>query len=527
MKKISKILSIVMTVAMVFSTASFTFVFADDTAGNEPVTAAVKTAGLDNFVKTAEYKGFTDVKESSWYYDSVKKAYELGLVKGVSDTAFNPAGSLTLAEAVTLASRINSIYYANNYEFKQGSVWYQVYVDYAAANGILKSATQYADYNKAATRTEFAEIMAASLPDSALPEINTVKRIPDVDSSNKAYNSILKLYKAGIVKGSDEAGNFKPESNITRAEVSTIVVRMSSASERVSVTIDEENSTGYDNLISTIVVEMGRGWENSPESYGLSPIYSYSGMDQYLGFVKKDIDGDGVEELLIGEIAHDGMPATFYDIFTINSEGKTVHLFSGGERNRMYLYPDGVLVNEGSNGADDSFTKAYKIKDGKLAEINLAVDTSKYMNVELELFNKHVQVANPWVDTTAEGLKASLGYEFKLPEGSTNAVYRMNTSVKMGEVDFTYDNMKYTARIQATSALTDISGVYANWDVVDDCNVNGAAGKSMRSLGKDETIDVIYWYDAKKGLSYSLMTKAKDLDGFDIEAIAEMMYTPA
>ena len=51
---------------------------------------------------------FSDVSQSSWYYDSVRLACEKELVKGVTATRFQPDGTLTIAEAVTLAARTSS-----------------------------------------------------------------------------------------------------------------------------------------------------------------------------------------------------------------------------------------------------------------------------------------------------------------------------------------------------------------------------------------------------------------------------------
>ena len=45
---------------------------------------------------------FTDVDESSWYYDAVKWAYRHGIVSGVSDTEFAPNRSITRAEAAQM-----------------------------------------------------------------------------------------------------------------------------------------------------------------------------------------------------------------------------------------------------------------------------------------------------------------------------------------------------------------------------------------------------------------------------------------
>ena len=195
--------------------------------------------GLDNFQKANDYPAglFTDVKDDAWYHDSVKSAYEFGLVRGVSENAFNPDGNMTLAEALALADRLHSIYNTGAADFQQGEPWYQVYVDYAAAKGIISS-EGYPDYNAKATRAQFAQIFAKALPESALPRINDINEgmIPDVKGSDEYGPDVYMLYNAGILTGSDSAGTFNPSSNIKRSEVSAIVTRMADTTLRKSFT---------------------------------------------------------------------------------------------------------------------------------------------------------------------------------------------------------------------------------------------------------------------------------------------------
>ena len=47
-----------------------------------------------------------------------------------------------------------------------------------------------------------------------------------------------------------------------------------------------------------------------------------------------------------------------------------------------------------------------------------------------------------------------------------------------------------------------------------------------RFVGDNESADVINWYDIEIGAAYSLSTVAKDLEGFDLQAIAEAIYDP-
>ena len=195
-------------------------------------------AGLSNFQKSNTYTPgqFADVPAGSWFAAGVQSAYELGLMTGTSGTAFDPSGNLTLAETVVLAARLHSIYTGDGASFTGGATWYQPYVDYAIQNGVIPSGA-YSDYSATATRAQFASILAAALPSEALPAINTVTILPDVDANATYAAAALKLYNAGILTGSDAAGTFNPESSIQRSEVATIVTRMADQSQRKTFTL--------------------------------------------------------------------------------------------------------------------------------------------------------------------------------------------------------------------------------------------------------------------------------------------------
>ena len=203
-------------------------------------TSAFAAESMDNFKTERDYPAgqFTDVVAGSWYAGSVETAYELGLVEGTSKTTFSPNDPITISSTLALACRLYSTYYGDNATFTGGTIWYQPYVDYAIAKGIITSG-QYSDYNANATRRQFAAIMAKALPASALKGINTVEDggIPDVASGSANYADIYTLYRAGILTGSDKAGTFLPETTIDRASVSAILSRMAMPSQRQSITL--------------------------------------------------------------------------------------------------------------------------------------------------------------------------------------------------------------------------------------------------------------------------------------------------
>ncbi|MCR5106546.1 MAG: hypothetical protein K6B28_00125 [Lachnospiraceae bacterium] len=72
-----------------------------------------------------------------------------------------------------------------------------------------------------------------------------------------------------------------------------------------------------------------------------------------IGFAYKDVNVDGIEELLIGEIAEGDWKGTVYDVYTM-ADRKPVHVLSGWDRNRYYALEYSLMVNEYSGGAGES-----------------------------------------------------------------------------------------------------------------------------------------------------------------------------
>ena len=181
---------------------------------------------------------FTDVKTTDWYYSYVEAAHQMGLINGTSDTTYAPNTELTVAAAVKLAVCMNILYNGGNpnTDISVGTdVWYSTYMDYALKHGIIDTDLSSRQGEKI-TRSEYVYIFSKALPAEAFAEINNIPvgYIPDVPNCNTAEEkAIYKFYRAGIVLGTDDKGTFKPNSNISRAEVATILVRMMDTSFRV------------------------------------------------------------------------------------------------------------------------------------------------------------------------------------------------------------------------------------------------------------------------------------------------------
>ena len=207
--------------------------------------AAVSVFAAGNFAKTKTYAEgtFSDLAQDKWYYNEVVSAYELGFMNGTSADKFSAEGNVTVAQGITLASRIHNIYNGGTGEFTQGDVWYQVYVDYAIENGFVKEG-QFDSYTRNIKRIEMATLFADALPASEFAAKNNVTAIPDVSTADASYEKLLMLYNAGVVMGSNDYGDFYPNKDIKRSEASAIVNRVALAENRLSKVLLEKKADG-------------------------------------------------------------------------------------------------------------------------------------------------------------------------------------------------------------------------------------------------------------------------------------------
>ena len=108
-------------------------------------------------------------------------------------------------------------------------------------------------------------------------------------------------------------------------------------------------------------------------------LYSDAEPQESVGFAYDDLDGDGSEELLIGETEALEPDGFLFEIWTLR-DGRPVSLAQGWERNRLFTtWSDGVfgLYREGSNSAYESVWQRGRIEDGGVVWQTLLVNLEK------------------------------------------------------------------------------------------------------------------------------------------------------
>ncbi|MFT9850145.1 S-layer homology domain-containing protein [Aneurinibacillus sp. REN35] len=128
--------------------------------------ASILARALDRKASVQTFP-FTDVAKTAWYYDSVKQAYQMGIIKGVSDTRFAPNRAITREEAAAIiAHTFNYSHSDKPLPFKDASEvsgWAKESVLAVTQKKIFGGDAGYFRPQKNLTRAEAAVVLQTAL----------------------------------------------------------------------------------------------------------------------------------------------------------------------------------------------------------------------------------------------------------------------------------------------------------------------------------------------------------------------------
>lgn len=166
---------------------------------------------------------------SSWALEYVEKAYEYGLMTGVSkeDLRFDPSRNITRAEFTTLVVRLfdedNIDSPITSFKDVNTDAWYYQDVMTARKKGWVSGVAEdlFAP-NQSINREQIATILSRILE---LETKDGLRKPQDINTaSNWAQDHILAVYQNQIMIGDGE--NFNPNTSVTREMAAVIVVRI-------------------------------------------------------------------------------------------------------------------------------------------------------------------------------------------------------------------------------------------------------------------------------------------------------------
>ena len=155
-------------------------------------------------------------------------------VAGYENGTFAPQNNMTKAEAVTLLARIivdENLFkgkISSTFKDVEKGAWYESYIALFQRMGLLdmvssEGGTRF-NPNDKITRAEFTQLIYEVASVGGASDSVKLRSFSDVKENNKFRNAIFFAVSNSIVMGYDD-GTFRPDNNITRAEVVTMVNR--------------------------------------------------------------------------------------------------------------------------------------------------------------------------------------------------------------------------------------------------------------------------------------------------------------
>jgi len=184
-------------------------------------------------IRTQRFETYETIVFVNKPIPTLKKDDHFAYMVGYPEGDFRPSRNMTRAEAVVMFSRLleegiklDGDYINDHYPDLPPTAWYANAVCYMQSLGVLTDYSRDANFrpNEPVTRAEFATL-ATHFDEITLTDTNIFADVPNDHWAVKYINSAA---AKGWIVGYDEGGvkNFKPEGNITRAEVVTLVNRM-------------------------------------------------------------------------------------------------------------------------------------------------------------------------------------------------------------------------------------------------------------------------------------------------------------
>lgn len=122
---------------------------------------------------------FTDVTHQDWFYSYVNTAYSYGIIKGVSETQFNPNGTITREEAAVMVTRAAKLCGMNTQS------------EPSATRDVL---AQFLDYIKAAdwSQSSLAFCYREGILDDSVMEIHPKESVKRAEIASMLYQMLQK-----------------------------------------------------------------------------------------------------------------------------------------------------------------------------------------------------------------------------------------------------------------------------------------------------------------------------------------------
>jgi len=217
---------------------------------------------------------------------------------------------------------------------------------------------------------------------------------------NKKWRSLFFVF-AGILvlTACGKEKQEKTNMEIVGEELETMETEQDADQEEVDVSEDAPDSeedvpAAYEDILSKYAEALSGQWNGGElmeqdldyiiaDCYGTDPF-------ENIGYLVSDIDGDGIQDLMIGTtsaVTDDFYGKLVFELYTLDDAGNPIRVFQSSERDRYYYAGDAQFANVGSSSAADSIDLTEEFRHGVLIDLNTQTAPSSYCQLELNKLN--------------------------------------------------------------------------------------------------------------------------------------------
>lgn len=189
---------------------------------------------------------YSDVNQSAWYASYINKISELNAFSGYEDGTFRPDNQITQEEFIKTVvclicgelNESNAPTVKNTWNSKWSS-WAVPYLDKAFELGLItEQDTMFKLVGIPCNRGEMAKVITRAVEylkeDSVADTSTYITKLKDYSRMKEEYKPyVLQAYAKGILSGYDD-GTFRDDGLLTRAEASSVLVRLIDKNERIN-----------------------------------------------------------------------------------------------------------------------------------------------------------------------------------------------------------------------------------------------------------------------------------------------------
>lgn len=170
---------------------------------------------------------FTDVSQDYWAYSQIQDFVKKGYIEGYGDNTFRPQEPIKRNEFIKIFNQVFGLTNKSGIVFDDTKDnWAKDEIDIAVTNGVAQGIGANKFEPEEYITREAAVKMLANYMKIEDKNHDKIKRFPDYNEiSDWARDAFEGNFEKGYIKGTDE-GKLAPKNNITRAEVVTILSRV-------------------------------------------------------------------------------------------------------------------------------------------------------------------------------------------------------------------------------------------------------------------------------------------------------------